>query len=84
MEVLCSLPRTPLTATVNDIARDMTMPADAVRRLLAKLKGLGYQLTEQVHDGYSVAAIADDGWVQAKRNGRKYWNKVYGGYSAAG
>ena len=84
MEVLCSLPRMPHTARVENIALDMGESAYVVHNLLAKLRGLGYRLTEYVDDGRDVVAIADEGWISARRNGRKYWHKVYGGYSVAG
>jgi len=78
LEVLCSLPRHPAAASLEELARDFGYDdPQAITKLIMVLIRRGYLIDRFSKDDEPYASVRPIGWRHAARDSERYWLSVY-------
>ena len=86
MELLCMIPRDPLTASLSQLARDLGFYQQSeIQQLLTVLQGMGFKF----HRGLDpkrgrTVCVRVNAWRRAEEAAEAYWAKVYENQAAGG
>ena len=78
LEVLCSLPRHPAAASLDELARDFGYDdRQPIAKLIMVLIRRGYLIDRFSKADEPYVSVRPIGWPQAARDAERYWRSVY-------